>query len=143
MRRTVRELPSAARLVGHVCVMGGSVEVSLTTRPGRGCTVVQVAGELDMATEPDLKACLMRAVDAGARCIVLDLAGVRFIDSSALGTIVLTYKALQQRAGRLCLAAAQPLVLRVLGLTSVDRLVGIYPSVEAAEADLAAAGGER
>ena len=123
--------------------MSGSAAVSLTTRPGRGCTVVQVVGERDMATEPALRGCLMRAVEDGARCIVLDLAGVRFIDSSVLGTIVLTYKALQERAGRLCLAAVQPLALRVLELTSVDRLVSIYPSVDAAEADLATPGGER
>jgi hypothetical protein len=32
------------------------------------------------------------------------------------------------------------LVLRVLELTSVDRLVSIYPSVEAAEDDAAGAG---
>ncbi len=120
--------------------MDKSVGVSLTTRQGRGCVVVNVVGVLDLATVPDLRACLQQAVQGGARCIVLDLAGVRFIDSSALGTIVLTYKELQPRAGRLCLAAVHPLMLRVFELTSVDRLVGIYPSVEAAEEDLAAGG---
>jgi anti-sigma B factor antagonist len=103
---------------------------------------VQVAGELDMASAPDLRAGLQQVVDHGGDTIVLDLAGVRFIDSSGLGTIVLTYKELQLRAGRLCLAAVQPFVLKVFELTSVDRLVGIYHSVEAAEEDLAA-GGER
>jgi anti-sigma B factor antagonist len=123
--------------------MAGSSGVSLTTRPGRGCTVVQVAGELDMASAPDLRAGLKQAVDNGGDTIVLDLAGVRFIDSSGLGMIVLTYKELQLRAGRLCLAAVQPFVLKVLALTSVDSLVSIYDSVEAAEEDLAATGGER
>jgi hypothetical protein len=44
---------------------------------------------------------------------------------------------------QLCLAAVQRVVLRVFELTSVDRLVSVYDSVEAAEEDLAAAGGER
>jgi anti-anti-sigma factor len=119
------------------------VELSLITRPGRGCTVVQVSGVLDLASEPELRACLQQAVQDGARHIVLDVADLRLMDSSGLGTIVLTYKALQQRAGRLCLAAVQPLVLKVLELTSVDRLVSIHDSVEAAEEDLAATSGER
>lgn len=123
--------------------MGGSAEVSLAARPGRGCTVVLVGGPLDLATVPDLRAFLQRVMDDGASTIVLDLAGVRFIDSSALGAIVSVYKELDRRAGRLCLAAVQPLVLRVFELTSVDSLVSIYDSVEAAEEDLAAAGGDR
>jgi anti-sigma B factor antagonist len=121
--------------------MAGSSGVSVTSRAGRGCTVVRVAGDLDLASAPDLRAGLQQAVDDGGDTIVLDLAGVPFIDSSGLGTIVLTYKDLQQRAGRLCLAAVQPFVLKVLELTSVDRLVSIYDSVEAAEDDLATADG--
>ena len=123
--------------------MAGTSGVSVTIRPGRGCTVVQVAGELDMASAPDLRAGLRQAVDDGGDTIVLDLADVRFIDSSGLGMIVLTYKELQLREGRLCLAAVQPFVLKVFALTSVDSLVSIYDSVEAAEEDLAAASGER
>jgi anti-sigma B factor antagonist len=119
------------------------VDLSLTTRPGRGCTVVQVQGVLDLVTEPHLRACLEQAVQDGARCIVLDLAELRLMDSSGLGTVVLAHKMLQQHAGRLCLAAARPLVLRVLELTSVDRLVSIYDSVRAAEEDLAVGDGER
>ncbi len=117
--------------------MAGPAGVSLATRPGRGCTVVLVGGELDLATAPELRAFLQHVMDEGASTIVLDLAAVRFVDSSALGAIVSVYKELHRRAGRLCLAAVQPLALRVFELTSVDRLVSIYDSVEAAEEELA------
>jgi anti-anti-sigma factor len=123
--------------------MAASSEVSLATRPGRGCTVVLVGGALDLATAPDLRALLQRVMDEGVSMIVLDLADVRFVDSSALGAIVSVYKELHRRGGRLCLAAVHPLVLRVFQLTSVDRLVSIYDSVEAAEDDLAAVDGDR
>jgi anti-anti-sigma factor len=81
-------------------------------------------------------------VDDGARTVVLDLTGVRLIDSTALGTIVWLHKQLQERGGQVCVAAPQPLVVKVLELTSVDRLIRIYDSVEAAEDDLST-GGER
>jgi anti-anti-sigma factor len=103
---------------------------------------VQVGGVLDMATTPDVRRSLQHAVDDGARTVVLDLTGVRLIDSTALGTIVWLHKQLQERGGHVCVAAPQPLVLKVLELTSVDRLIRIYDSVEAAEDDLST-GGER
>ncbi|GAB3845501.1 STAS domain-containing protein [Dactylosporangium cerinum] len=113
------------------------MKLSLEVRPGRDCTIVQVGGIVDLATEPDLRQCLQRVMEDGARSIVLDLAGVPKLDSSGLGAIVSTFKLLQQRGGRLCLVSVQPSVRNVFLLTSVDRLMGIYDGVEAAEEDLA------
>jgi len=111
------------------------VDLSLSARPGRGCTVVEVRGELDMATAPQLRDGLQRLVDAGDRQVVVEMAGVGFMDSSALGTLVVMFKALGDVGGRLCLAAVQPAVLSVLKVTSVDRVIDIYDTVQEAEAD--------
>jgi anti-anti-sigma factor len=142
MREQVQPLrPGRPALLVRPRVLAGPAEVSLAARPGHGCTIVQVSGALHLATSPQLRTCVQQAIDGGASIIVLDLAGVRFVDSSALGAIVRIYKELHRRAGRLCLAAVRPSVLRVFQLTSVDRLVRIYDSVEAAEADVAASSG--
>ncbi|MGC4893670.1 STAS domain-containing protein [Micromonospora sp. DT31] len=106
----------------------------LSVRPGRGCTVLEVRGELDMATSPQLREGLQRLVDAGDRQVVVDLAGVGFMDSSGLGALVLMFKALREVGGRLCLAAVQPAVRTVLTVTSVDRVIPVYDGVRAAEA---------
>ncbi|MET7960501.1 STAS domain-containing protein [Micromonospora zamorensis] len=112
------------------------MDLSLSVRPGRGCTVLEVHGELDMATSPQLREGLQRLVEAGDRQIVVDLAGVRFMDSSALGALVLMFKALREVGGRLSLASAQPAVRTVLTITSVDRVIQAYENVPAAEADI-------
>lgn len=109
------------------------MDVRLATRPGRECTVVEVAGDLDMATAPQLRAGLQRLLDAGTRNVVLDLAGAGFMDSSALGTLVVMFKAFRDGAGRLCVAAVQHQVRSVLAVTSVDRVIDVYESVQAAE----------
>ncbi len=119
------------------------MELSLAVRQGRGCTIVQVGGIVDLVTEPALRDCLQQALADGASCIVLDLGGVPRLDSSGLGTIVSTFKLLQQRSGQLCLVGAQPAVANVFHLTSVDRLVHMYDTVEAAEEDLALGAGDR
>ncbi|MEU4555182.1 STAS domain-containing protein [Micromonospora violae] len=112
------------------------MDLLMSVRPGRGCTVLEVRGELDMATSPQLRDGLQRLVDGGDRHIVVDFAGVGFMDSSGLGTLVAMFKALRDVGGRLCLAAVQPAVRSVLAVTSVDRAIDVYDSVPAAEADV-------
>lgn len=110
-------------------------EVALASRPGRGCTVVQARGVLDMTAEPQLRQALQQVIDTGARRVVVDLAEVRLLDSSALGTLVLMFKALREDGGSLCVAAPRPLVRSVLSITSVDRAITVYDTVQAAEDD--------
>ena len=112
------------------------MDLLLSARPGRGCTVVEVRGDLDMATAPQLRDGLQRLVDAGDRQVVMDMAAVGFMDSSALGALVVISKALGDVGGRLCLAAVQPAVLSVLEITSVDRVIDLYDTVRAAEASV-------
>jgi anti-sigma B factor antagonist len=117
------------------------VDLWVATRPGPGCTVVEVRGDVDLATCAQLQESLQRLVDAGDRHLVVDLTGVGFMDSSGLGVLVTIFKALREGDGRLGLAAAQPAVRRVLSITSVDRAIEVYDSVEAATADVSSAGG--
>jgi anti-sigma B factor antagonist len=98
--------------------------------------VVEVAGDLDMATAPQLRDGLQRVLEAGTHNVVVDLAGVGFMDSSGLGALVVMFNAARERGGRLCLAAAQRPVRTLLTVTSVDQAIGIYDTVLAAEADM-------
>ena len=116
--------------------MGGFVDLVLSARRGRGCVVVEVQGDLDMATTPQLRDGLQRLVDAGDRQVVVDLARVPFMDSTALGALVLTFTALRDVGGRLSLAAVQAPVAKVLKITSVDSVIDVYDTVQAAEADM-------
>lgn len=112
----------------------------LSVRPGPGCTVLEVRGELDLATSPQLHEALRRLVDIGDRQVVVDLAGVGFMDSSGLGALVVAFRALRDTGGRLVLAAVRPPVRNVLAVTSVDRAIQVYDSVPAAGAALSSTG---
>ena len=50
--------------------------------------LVVATGELDLAATPELSTILLMAAEAPGTTVVLDLAGVEFIDSTALGTIL-------------------------------------------------------
>ena len=112
------------------------MDLQLSARAGRACAVVEVGGELDMDTVPQLQDVLQEVADGGTRQVVLDFADVTFMDSSGLGLLVDWYKRLRDLNGRLCLAAVRQPVRAVLVLSAVDQVVEVYDTVAAAEADM-------
>jgi anti-anti-sigma factor len=53
-----------------------------------GVGVVRLSGEVDMYTAPQLKQSMLGLIDEGAAKVVIDLSGVTFIDSTALGVLI-------------------------------------------------------
>jgi anti-sigma B factor antagonist len=99
---------------------------------------VEVLGEIDMDTVPMLEDFLREVVDAGARHVVLDFAGVTFLDSSGLILLVELLDRLRARGGRLCLARVREPVRIVLLLSALDKVLDVYETVEAAEDEMPA-----
>ena len=61
---------------------------SLEARQDGAATVLYARGELDLDTAPGLLAEVGRRLDSGTRRLVVDLAGLTFVDSTGLGAIV-------------------------------------------------------
>ena len=55
---------------------------------GDGIFSVSVAGEVDLATAPELKEALGHAVSSGATGVLVDLSNATFIDSTTLGVLM-------------------------------------------------------
>jgi anti-anti-sigma factor len=89
-------------------------------------------GRLDAQAAPAARQALEALAAAGGRRIVVDLAGVTFLDSSGLGALVAGLKAARARGAELRLAAPGPQVRELLRLTALERVFPIFESVEAA-----------
>ena len=87
-----------------------------------GSAVLMVRGEIDMATSPVLGAALERTMALGVP-VVLDFAGVTFMDSSGLNVLLLAGHAVD-RPGSVTVRNPSPLVRRLLTVTRLDGLVG-------------------
>ena len=72
-------------------------DFSVTTERQDQHHVVQVSGELDMATEPVLAKCLAE-LDGTVR---LDCSGLSFIDSRGISLLITTDRRLRDGGGRL------------------------------------------
>lgn len=80
--------------------------------------VAAISGELDMAATFRLEPELERVTqEPGVRSLVIDLAGVDFIDSAGLGLLLATHERLRAAHVRLELANPSPSVRRMLQLT--------------------------
>ena len=107
------------------------VSVDLSTRECDGQVIVALRGVLDVADAVSVAAALT-AVAARQRDIIIDLAGLEFIDSSGVAALVRGRRQARYAGGELLLAAPQQQVLRVLTLT---RLIDVFPvHVSVAEA---------
>jgi anti-sigma B factor antagonist len=99
------------------------VSVDLSTRICDGHIIVALRGALDVADAVSVAAALA-AVAARERDIVIDLAGLEFIDSSGVAALVRGRRQARDAGGELLLAAPQQQVLRILTLT---RLIDVFP----------------
>lgn len=110
------------------------MELQLVTRTCGDFVVVAAHGEVDAATSDQLCSFLLNSRERVKRGIVVDLAHVDFMDCSGLRALVSAQRDAALLGGELRLAAPQPSVARVLGLSDLYRLLPPFPSVDAAVA---------
>ena len=101
-----------------------------------GLGLIKLTGEVDLYTAPRFKDDLVALIDDGAVDVVIDLSGVTFIDSTALGVIISGVKRLHDRDGRLRIVAASRPVVRILDITGLDKVLTIFDTRDAALAGL-------
>jgi len=104
------------------------LSVDVSTRECDGPVVVALRGEFDVVDATSVAA-TCAAVAAHEREIIVDLAGVEFIDCSGVAALVRARKQARDAGGELLLAAAQQQVLQVLTLTRLIDVFSVHVSV--------------
>jgi anti-sigma B factor antagonist len=98
--------------------------------------VVTVPAEVDLTIADGLRDALLEALNAGPLGLVVDMTATTFIDSAGISAISRASRRAAASGAVIRLVAVSDAVLRVLNLVGIDRLLDIYPSVEAARASL-------
>jgi anti-sigma B factor antagonist len=98
--------------------------------------LIELSGEVDLYTAPRFKDDLVALIETGVNDIVIDLAEVTFIDSTALGVIISGVKRMREREGRLAIVASSRPVVRILDITGLDKVLTIFDTRDAALAGL-------
>lgn len=103
--------------------MGVEAVVSQDT-PGR--YVIKLAGDLAYPTSDELVATVARVVaDSGTVNVVVDLSGVRFLDSSGVESLMRARSTTLAASGSLSVTGAAGTVAEVLRITAVDGVLSV------------------
>ncbi len=81
---------------------------------------VDVAGEIDSATSPQLAAAIDEALRANTRRVEIDTSAVTFIDSAGLRVLVAAQRAAEEQGRRIEIVAPSETTERLLAITGLS-----------------------
>jgi anti-sigma B factor antagonist len=96
-----------------------------------GSVVVSLAGELDLYNAHEVRDALLECCAESPDRLVVDLSGVKFIDSTALGVLIEARTKLANRRGFL-LAAPGMETKRALEISGLDRHFAVHDTLDSA-----------
>ena len=100
-----------------------ALQLATSTEGDQG--VVSASGELDANSAGHLRDACDEVFAQGQAALVLDLAGITFIDSSGLSALIYAYKQAGERHATLTLRSSSPAVKRLLEMTGqFERFLG-------------------
>ncbi len=100
-------------------------EMDLRERTVEGVSIVGLTGELNIHTAPDLRQPLMKYVKKGEESLLLDLTGLRFMDTSGLATLIEAQLKVEKYGGRIVLFGLDAQIRQVFDIVRVSKLFGI------------------
>ncbi len=87
---------------------------------------MSLVGELDLATVPQLREAAQAALtDPDCSILVLDLAGLHFLDSTGLGCWIELRNAAKDTGKQLVLESVPPSAMRTVGIAGLAPLFGL------------------
>jgi len=87
--------------------------------------IVHLEGAIDVSTAIHLRELLGDQLHGPGAEVLVDLSGVRLLDSSGIGILVTAHRRAESLGARLVLAAPQPAVAKVFELTRTNKLLKI------------------
>ncbi len=94
--------------------------------------IEKFVGSFDQNARQDFKWRIDVAVNDGLRFIILNMTEVSFIDSAALGWLVLSQRRFQRINGKLSIVAQQGFVRDILDLTEISEWIPVFETEEEA-----------
>jgi len=97
--------------------------------------ILDISGEIDINTSPDLRKCFDKLIKDQNKKVLLSLDSVDYIDSSGLATLVEMLQRMKRFGGVLRLASLSDKVKGLFEITKLDKLFGIFSNEEEALKD--------
>ena len=106
--------------------------MQLSERTEADVPIVSIVGDIDLESSPKLREFLKPKSTQKTPKLLLDFAGVNYIDSSGLATLIEYFQSVQGFGGKLALASLSPRVKNVFEIVRLEQIFSLYPDVPAA-----------
>jgi anti-sigma B factor antagonist len=106
----------------------------LSTRDHGDYTVLEVGGEIDVYTAPQLRERLTSLAEEGKHRFIVDMERVEFLDSTGLGVLVGGLKRSRAREGSFSLVCTKHHILKIFHITGLEKVFTIHSTVDDAAA---------
>jgi len=110
-----------------------SMEFSLSPRPVEdGITVIDLRGEVDAFTAPKLKQEMIDQIEGGSSRLAINLADVKYLDSTGLGVLIGGLKRTRDKNGELVLICPNVRIMRIFEITGLSRIFEMFQTEQEA-----------
>jgi anti-sigma B factor antagonist len=106
--------------------------MQITERTEENIPIISITGDIDLESSPQLRDFLKPKAAQKIPRLLLDFAGVSYIDSSGLATLIEYFQAVQSFGGKLALASLSPRVKNVFEIVRLEQIFSLYPDIPAA-----------
>ena len=134
LRVSVWTAPQQVSTVGNVENSGGLPVLRFASQVLDGIHVCSVTGEVDYSVKDQFESGLKSAVDGVHSPLVIDLTGVRYMDSTGLNALARAKAAMTARKDELYIVLPQPHLQKVFEIVGFDRIFHLHQTLEEAVA---------
>jgi anti-sigma B factor antagonist len=104
-------------------------ELNISERQGGDVTILDMSGKITIGEgSVALRTAIRRLLEEGKKRILLNLAGVTYIDSSGIGELVSSYTAINKEGGQLKLLNLTQKLQDLLTITKLLTVFDVYES---------------
>jgi anti-anti-sigma factor len=111
---------------------GSRPRFGVTAKMVDAAYVIRVQGELDVTTAPEVHRALGSAITLPTKMVILDLCGVRFLDSTGLQALIQAQRRLTGLRRGFVVACPDGPVRRALEIANLIASFRVAPDVQAA-----------
>ena len=112
--------------------MADDTGIKVRTETQDGAIVVVPEGDIDLSRSPVLRTSLRQAQTSKPQRLVIDLAGVYYMDSSGVATLVEALQIARRNNTKMVLCAMKDRVRSIFEIARLDTVFTIMPTRDAA-----------
>jgi anti-sigma B factor antagonist len=112
--------------------MDEPTDIQVHTEKRGAASVIRPVGDIDLMRSPVLREALKTALNGKPRKLVIELAGVNYMDSSGVATLVEAMQIARKASTTLLLCALTPRVRSIFEIARLEQVFTITDDLESA-----------